>query len=100
MPCYDSRSDPDYVREDARREFRHNSDVAELLCFVLSHPMSVVQACLNNNPALAKWWAEHAERDRKKAVDERQASKNGVVSARRNLEEARAALDKALKKRK
>ena len=64
MPCYDSRTDSSYVREEALREFRHNSPVAELLCEALT----LLHAGRSGDcsPALHQWWVEHQARDANK----------------------------------
>lgn len=62
MPCYDSRNEPDYVRAEARREFRHNSDVAEMLCWLMVKIQA--QEPITEIPIeLATWWIEHKARD-------------------------------------
>lgn len=63
MPCYDSRSDPSYVRYEARKEFRHNSDVAEMLCRLCK----VVDPLLLDHET-HQWWVEHQTRDAAKAA--------------------------------
>lgn len=76
MPCYDSRDDEPYrsaqVVEEARREFTHNSPVAELLCTVMKHLQNEHSrgyvSVLANHPEVSKWWADHQERDRRKAI--------------------------------
>ena len=79
MPCYDGRDDdPRYNgiddarkqgQTEARADCRHNSDVAELLCWVM-HSLNVEQSSSrrNHNPALNKWWKEHQECDKRKKV--------------------------------
>lgn len=65
MPCYDHRNEPEYVRKEAREEFRHNSDVAELLC----EAMKIIKAgglAGQCSPALGTWSLEHDLRDRKR----------------------------------
>jgi len=62
MPCYDSRNEPAYVTAEAKREFRHNSDVAEMLCWVMvqierGEPITEIPV------ELAGWWIEHKKRD-------------------------------------
>lgn len=72
MPCYDERNSPSYVREETakevRRDCRHNSDVAELLCTTLK-ALGVAGRgqVLPYHPDVAKWWAEHQTRDAAKA---------------------------------
>lgn len=61
MPCYDSRDSPSYVREEARAEFRHNSDVAEMLCSVLSQLAAGNGVTISAEMQL--WWSEHQQRD-------------------------------------
>ena len=61
MPCYDNRDSPSEVRAEARKDFRHNSDVAEMLCHVLTHvPPSDIQTMPKN---IQVWWTEHQARD-------------------------------------
>lgn len=84
MPCYDARDDSSYVRAETEREVRadcrHNSDVAELLCFVMNNLNSATRiGLLANNVALAKWWGEHVERDRKKAEREQRKAHNEAI---------------------
>lgn len=81
MPCYDNRNEPEEVAASTRRECRHNSDVAELLCYVLTQLQSVQIANLcKRNTDLRSWWREHKARDEqiKEAADlearERKAS--------------------------
>lgn len=71
MPCYDDRSHPDNVKAAAMAEFRHNSDVAEMLCYVLTNLEKVygVNGVVEMLPvATAVWWDEHKERDKHKAA--------------------------------
>lgn len=58
MPCYDPT--PDEIVEHARRDFRHNSDVAELLCAVLKQ---IDRSAFTWTPELKLWWYEHQCRD-------------------------------------
>lgn len=80
MPCYDERSSPEYAVEAARLDFRHNSDVAEMLCGLLrsmSHPQRIVH--VPNVPGLARWWQQHQERDRIKAKRAENAEHNRKI---------------------
>ena len=61
MPCYDHRDSPEYQVAEARQNFRHNSDVAEMLCYVLSNINPVHIATMPEN--IQVWWKEHQERD-------------------------------------
>lgn len=69
MPCYDPRdSSPAAIRSEARgefaKEFTHNSPVAELLCWTLTHMVEETRAkFLAANPQLAYWWDQHQARD-------------------------------------
>ena len=90
MPCYDSRSDPSYVREEAvaeaRKSFLHNSPVAELLCYVLTNTVPSKRApLLAANSKLAHWWADHQERDRKVAADKVAAEKKRKADIRSQI---------------
>jgi hypothetical protein len=60
MPCYDSRNEPDYVRREAREDFRHNSDVAEMLCWILTN---YGDSGIELTPDIKQWWEEHKSRD-------------------------------------
>lgn len=53
------------VRAEAREEFRHNSDVAEMLCAVckLLENMMHFDDEARRIPGLPEWWAEHQRRD-------------------------------------
>lgn len=70
MPCYDSRSSPDYVRQESFEEFRHNSPVAEMLCEVMTKITASkdYNALLiaNLSPDVLIWWEEHQKRDKNK----------------------------------
>jgi len=62
MPCYDSRSDANTSegRAEMRKDFRHNSDVAEMLCGMCR----VVEARGLFIPTdVYEWWKEHKARD-------------------------------------
>lgn len=81
MPCYDGRENERQVPvtdEDRARLFQtwnHNSPVAELLCWTLTNMEGPTKVkFLQANPKLAVWWAQHQERDRKKAQSERDAA--------------------------
>src|SRR5687768_16145620 len=77
MPCYDGRETSGYSggyddgKSFQKREGRHNSDVAELLCMVMRSVPGNVASNLLRDKKLATWWEEHQERDRKKAEQER-----------------------------
>lgn len=78
MPCYDDRNEPAYVAADVRRDCRHNSDVADLLCSVLRHYPNIVHEMLDDVcevRGLRTWWKEHQERDHIKAKNEKQEKK-------------------------
>lgn len=70
MPCYDSRdNDVGESLRVAAKEWHHNSPVAELLCGVLSNlPASMVSDAVRRDPKLGHWWADHQERDRRRAA--------------------------------
>lgn len=94
MPCYDSRNDPAYIREEAREAFTHNSPVADLLCFTMKHVASQTRAALiEANPKLAKWWSDHQERDRKVAKEQKELEAREQAAIRSQI----AALQKKLK---
>lgn len=93
MPCYDSRNDNDCVRSEARIQFRHNSDVADLLCYVLrSVSKGTLDALTRNKPELRAWWEEHKVRDFRK---KKQADKEARIKA--VTEEIKAAIRKKYK---
>lgn len=72
MPCYDPRDNSDSALESRVRtklvnEFQHNSNVAAMLCGVLTrvHPVDVLKLA-EEVPGLATWWVEHQARDKAK----------------------------------
>lgn len=93
MPCHDPRNEPSYVAEEVRRDCRHNSDVAELLCYILTNYQSVRNVAAVHQP-LAQWWSEHQERDRRKAKAAREREEREQASIREQI----AILQKKLKK--
>lgn len=69
MPCYDSRNDLSSGEREAlqilRQDYRHNSDVAEMLCFLCG--LIEKQGDMKKYPlTIQHWWAYHKERDNKK----------------------------------
>ena len=64
MPCYDDRNSPSEVRAETQKDFRHNSPVAEMLCFVLTN---IDKADIATMPEeIQVWWKEHQIRDANK----------------------------------
>jgi hypothetical protein len=61
MPCYDERNAPSYVEKEVRRDARHNSDVAEMLCWIIKNNKK-----LTTNKDIDVWWLEHQIRDKNK----------------------------------
>lgn len=61
MPCYDPRDSEEGRIDNARKAFRHNSDIAEMLCDLMKRldPADVAQLPL----ATQQWWVEHQQRD-------------------------------------
>ena len=58
MPCYDSRSDSNYVRAEAKKEFQADLDkLTRMLCDMCKStekrdfPMPTVE--------IERWWTEH-----------------------------------------
>lgn len=93
MPCYDERNSPSYVREETRQaaleEYRHNSPVAELLCWTLkSMEQETRVKFLAHNKDLATWWGEHRTRDAEKAIEERLEKRRKFNAAKKELEAA------------
>lgn len=66
MPCYDSRDSEKAVIANARHDFRHNSDVAEILCDLLKRldPTQIAALPLDTQ----QLWIEHQKRDADKAT--------------------------------
>jgi hypothetical protein len=63
MPCYDERGSgrTEYVRITPK-EYRHNSDVAEILCSLCK--VLVARGLIHLlDAAGAQWWKEHKRRD-------------------------------------
>ena len=61
MPCYDIRNSREYIVDEARIEYRHDSDVAELLCDLMKQIADGKITYLS--PELLTWWDEHQRRD-------------------------------------
>lgn len=62
MPCYDSRSEPEYVLAEARKKWMHNSPVAEMLCSVMKE-IEAERLLEIVPPEVRAWWEEHKKRD-------------------------------------
>lgn len=100
MPCY-TEPDPEGDYHRMQENFRHNSDIAEMLCTTLARykkirPNFSFCALMMDNPEIAKWWEEHKERDRKKAESEKQEkdrqiriNEQALSNAQRNLRKLR-----------
>lgn len=73
MPCYTEVTEEERAA-GYRREFRHNSDVAQMLCKVLrwceAFPMSTGDISHHFGKEVKDWYVEHKERDLKKAEQE------------------------------
>lgn len=86
MAC---RDDYEPTPEESRRSwelrFRHNSDLAEMLCSVLTTISDTEEPVTINHLSqdVQKWWQEHQERDRKKLDAERREAehKQAVLAA-------------------
>jgi hypothetical protein len=84
MPCYDDRNETPYVLEEAKKDWNHNSSIAELLCGVMKRMDNRELAIYApKGSKLWHWWEDHKERDRKKAEEELLARKQRLL-ARRN----------------
>ena len=68
MPCqvYETEEEKQANR---RAHFRHNSDVAEMLCAVCKEGerAEILMTTLMNIPGLGDWWKEHKLRDVERA---------------------------------
>lgn len=82
MPCYDGRENERQVNVTyehegrLRKEWMHNSPIAELLCYVmrnLNHAQSVDLRA--GNSKLGHWWNDHQVRDAKLATEKVNAEK-------------------------
>lgn len=78
MPCYDGRENERQIlctyehEARIRKDCRHNSDVAELLCWTLTNtPAAQRTQLLTENRSLRIWWKEHQERDAAKRAKRR-----------------------------
>lgn len=65
MPCYDPEDRPSRILERAKAQCRHNSDVAQILCEVMTKVMARGNLPEFSDDAM-KWWQEHTERDKAK----------------------------------
>jgi hypothetical protein len=98
MPCYDHRDSPEEVREEAYRDFRHNSDVAEMLCSICKQA-PVQEKWIFNVPGVEQWWKEHQIRDAKKRQYEQEEKRNKILRAQQALEKAQQTLQKLTRKK-
>lgn len=64
MPCYDDRDEPAYVLAEARKEWMHNSPVAEMLCDLMKQVAA--SGKVNLTADVLAWWREHEARDKRK----------------------------------
>jgi hypothetical protein len=102
MPCYDERNSASSQVEASRKEWLHNSPIAELLCELMTklaqQPRLYPESALYpKGSKLWYWWQDHQERDRKKAKEE-ERRKAQRATGRKNeiirLEQALAKLKK------
>lgn len=67
MPCYDSRNDPEYIREEYLTkidDLRYQNDkLTQYLCGLCSH---AYPGHIDAVPGLRAWWKSHQEFDRKR----------------------------------
>lgn len=89
MPCYDDRNSSESIRKD----FRHNSDVAEMLCALCAkhaayfgrnrepYPVTEKDALDAVHPGLFAWWEEHKARDAKKKADDKRFHSSVLAQA-------------------
>jgi len=72
MPCYDGRDSAESRSAEAvqaaRKEFRHNSDVAQMLCDTLKKLEADNALHLVSVPTQI-WWEEHKARDAKRGTN-------------------------------
>lgn len=75
MPCYDGRENERQVNVTyehegrLRKEWMHNSPIAELLCTVMKNLTLVERIHLiGKDPKLGFWWSDHQARDAAKAA--------------------------------
>ena len=62
MPCYDPRNEPGYVLAEGKREWVHNSPVAQMLCEAM-HLLEKHSPGVPVSDDLAQWWIAHQARD-------------------------------------
>lgn len=66
MPCYDPpRESLNTMRIKWEEEFRHNSDVAALLCEAMQCIKSIGIGDSHLSFELRQWWEEHKIRDKR-----------------------------------
>lgn len=95
MPCHT----PEPTDAERRESYRHNSDVAEMLCAVCNW-MVTINRFPDSVPGLGKWYEEHKKRDRVKAIYEADARRQRIRYAKQRSDEALAELNKLLGKGK
>ncbi len=59
MPCYDSRNDTSYIRNECRIEEEKLNSLLCSACRVLERN----KYDFEENPRLSEWWSEHKKQD-------------------------------------
>jgi hypothetical protein len=67
MPCYTEPESPGEIEDRIRKDCRHNSEVAAMLCAILKAVSPSNHVVFGAHPGISLWWSEHVHRDKEKA---------------------------------
>lgn len=63
MPCYQPEPTYEEQKDSFYKEFKHNSELAEMLCELMARIEKVEGHESHVSPRILEWWEEHKERD-------------------------------------
>ena len=78
MPCHVDES-PEEQEKRTREHFNHNSEVAEMLCALLTENPLPTNYLNKIHPGIVEWWELHKLRDEAKAKREKNDKKTAEL---------------------
>lgn len=70
MPCHTPEPTEEEERAYHYKDFKHNSELAEMLCELMARIEKVEGFETHVSPKILEWWEEHKERDRARLVNQ------------------------------